>query len=92
MEFFSPDLEEGSPADGITDGFNQITVAFMGAGYSDELAAFARCTTLGYIVSKSGRGTDAEPLLGFDSFFDFADKKRDSEDSEHDRHFENLPF
>jgi hypothetical protein len=92
MEFYSPDLEEGSPADGITDGFNQITVAFMGAGYSDELAAFARCTTLGYIVSKSGRGTDAEPLLGFDSFFDFADKKRDSEESEHDRCFEDLPF
>jgi hypothetical protein len=83
-----PDLEAGSPADQITDGFNQITVAFQAAGYSDDLTAFARCTILGYIVSKSGRGAHADPLLGFDRFFDFADGKRDFEESE----FEDLPF
>ena len=74
MEFFSPDLVEGSAADRITDGFNQITVAFMTAGYSDELAAFARCTVLGYLVSKSERGTHAQPLLGFEQFFEYEDE------------------
>ena len=77
MEFFSPDLEEGSPADGITDGFNQITVALMRAGYSDELAAFARCTVLGYVISKSARGTHAKPLLGLEQFFEYEDEELD---------------
>jgi hypothetical protein len=74
MEFFSPDLEDGSPEDGITDGLNQITVAFMHAGYSDELATFARCTVLGYLVSKSERGAHAPPLLGFEQFFEYDDE------------------
>lgn len=77
MEFFSPDLEEGSPADGITDGFNQITVALMRAGYSDELATFARCTVLGYVISKSARGTHAKPLLGLEQFFEYEDEELD---------------
>lgn len=79
MEFFSPDLVEGSAADRITDGFNQITVAFMTAGYSDELAAFARCTVLGYLVSKSERGTHAEPLLGLEQFFEHEEEELDFE-------------
>ena len=77
MEYFSPDIEDGSPADGITDGLNQITTAFMRAGYSDELAAFARCTVLGYLVSKSERGTHAQPLLGFEQFFECEDEDED---------------
>lgn len=95
MEFFSPDLEDGSPADGITDGFNQITVAFMRAGYSDELAAFARCTVLGYLVSKSERGTHAEPLLGFEQFFEHKDEENASEESDDDSVFldyDAIPF
>ncbi len=46
----------------------------MTAGYSDELAAFARCAVLGYLVSKSERGTHAEPLLGLEQFFEHEDE------------------
>lgn len=63
-------LKSGSAADQITDGLNQFHVAMRKSGVSSELAVMARCSIVGYVISKSPYGERAKPLLGTDRFFD----------------------
>jgi len=64
-----PALEEGSAADQITDGLNAFSVAQRAAGNSEKICMAARCTILGYMISKSSYGAVSQPLLGLDQFF-----------------------
>jgi TPR repeat protein len=60
---------EGSAADQITDGLNQLSVAMHNAGFDGKTVAMARCSIVGYIILKSPYGNKAQPLLGTDRFF-----------------------
>jgi len=62
-------LTEGSAADQVTDGLNEISVAMSQAGYDQNLVVMARCSIVGYIVLKSPYGNRSEPLRGVDTFF-----------------------
>lgn len=62
-------LQDGSAADQITDGLNQLYMGLKQSGYPDRICIFARCTIVGYVVSKSKHGHNAGELLGFDKFF-----------------------
>jgi len=62
-------LTEGTVADQVTDVLNNLYVAMNQAGYSQNLCLLMRCTIVGYIISQSSLGNDAEPLLGLDKFF-----------------------
>jgi hypothetical protein len=62
-------LMEGSAADQITDGLNEMHLGLKRLGTRDPYCRMARCTIVGYIVSKSPYGANAEPLLGTDRFF-----------------------
>lgn len=63
-------LLDGSAADQITDGLNQLSVAMLKAGFDDKTVAMARCSIVGYIILKSPYGDNAQPLLGTDRFFE----------------------
>ena len=63
------DLEEGSAADEITDGLNHLSFALRSAGNTEEMAALARCTILGYMISKSRFGSSSAPLRAIPDFF-----------------------
>lgn len=63
------DLEEGEAADQITDGLNSLSLALQSAGNAPQICIMARCSILGYIVSKSSQGRNSKPLLGLDKFF-----------------------
>lgn len=62
-------LTEGSAADQVTDGLNEISVAMRNAGFDAETTAMARCSIVGYIIKKSPYGGKSQPLLGRDTFF-----------------------
>lgn len=64
-----PPLEEGSAADQITDGLNAFSMAQRSAGNSERICMAARCTIVGYMISKSSYGMTSLPLLGLDQFF-----------------------
>ena len=57
-------LVPGSAADQITDGLNKLSVAMRRSGLSQDLGAMARCTVVGYVISKSPFGRASQPLLG----------------------------
>jgi hypothetical protein len=61
-------LIPGSAADQITDGLNKLSVAMRRNGLSEVLSAMARCTVVGYVISKSPYGASAQPLLGQTDF------------------------
>jgi len=52
----------------VTDGLIELTMAMLGAGYPGEVALMARCSIVGYILSKSSFGNRAVPLLGVKDF------------------------
>lgn len=62
-------LSEGSAADQVTDGLNELAVAMGKIGYDQNLIVMARCSIVGYIILKSPYGQHADPLRGLDSFF-----------------------
>jgi len=62
-------LTTGSAADQITDALNQFTIAMRQAGFSNEIAIMARCSIVGYIISKSPYAEQAKELYGTDRFF-----------------------
>lgn len=62
-------LQEGEAADQITDGFNSLSFALQSAGNTPQICAMARCSILGYMISKSPQGRNSKPLLGLDKFF-----------------------
>ena len=62
-------LSEGSAADQVTDGLNDLAVAMGQIGYDQNLIVMARCSIVGYIILKSPYGQHAEPLRGLDTFF-----------------------
>ncbi|WP_299913375.1 hypothetical protein [uncultured Paracoccus sp.] len=66
-------LVAGSPADKITDGLNELTVAMSRSGASERSYLFQRCTIVGYLVSRSRLGKDAKLLLGIEDFFEYDD-------------------
>ncbi len=61
-------LIEGSAADQITDGLNQVSVALMRSRLDNDLALMARCTIVGYLIRKSHLGNRASSLLGVKEF------------------------
>lgn len=63
-------IKNNSPADQITDGLNNLHLGLKKSGHSDSLCIMIRCSIVGYIISKSEYGNLAEPLLGYDKFFD----------------------
>jgi len=63
-------LMPGSAADQITDGLNSLHVGLKETGMRDAYCRMARCTIVGYAISKSAFGANAEPLQGTDRFFD----------------------
>lgn len=63
-------LTEGSAADQVTDGLNELSVAMDQAGFDQNLIVMARCSVVGYIISKSPYGNRSEKLRGVDTFFD----------------------
>lgn len=62
-------LKAGSAADQITDGLNGLYVGLKKSGHSDEICLMARCTIVGYLVSKSMYSEKSSQLLGVDRFF-----------------------
>lgn len=62
-------LSNGSAADQITDGLNNLYLGLKKSGHSDHLCIMVRCTIVGYIISKSIHAHAATPLLGIDKFF-----------------------
>jgi TPR repeat protein len=68
-------LLEGSPADQITDGLNKLATAMIRVGFDPKVAVMARCSIVGYIISKSPYGDKSEPLLGLDQFFRFKNEE-----------------
>jgi hypothetical protein len=62
-------LIPGSAADQITDGLNLLHAGLKSAGTRDEYCRMVRCTIVGYVISKSAFGGNAEPLQGTDRFF-----------------------
>lgn len=63
-------LTEGLAGDQITTGLNDLYLAMRQSGMTDAVCRMARCTIVGYIISKSTFGAEAEPLLGLDRFFE----------------------
>lgn len=61
-------LIDGSAADQITDGLNQISVALVGSNMDNDLALMARCTMVGYMIKKSHLGIKSSHLLGVKEF------------------------
>lgn len=61
-------LVPGSAADQVTDGLNELTMAMVGVGYSEEVALMARCSIVGYILAKSPFGNQTAPLLRVQDF------------------------
>lgn len=61
-------LIEGSAADQITDGLNQMSIALMGSNMNNDLALMARCTMVGYMIKKSHLGIKASQLMGVQEF------------------------
>lgn len=61
-------LIDGSAADQITDGLNQMSVALMGSNMNNDLALMARCTMVGYMIKKSHLGVRSSHLLGVQEF------------------------
>jgi hypothetical protein len=62
-------LIPGSAADQITDGLNSLHLGLKGADTPDKYCRMVRCTIVGYVISKSAFGANAEPLQGTDRFF-----------------------
>lgn len=62
-------LQEGSAADQITDGLNNLYLHLKKSGNSDSICIMIRCTIVAYIISKSVYSDKAKPMLGFDKFF-----------------------
>ena len=62
-------IQQGSAADQITDGLNNLFLGLKHSGHSDDLGLMIRCTIVGYIISKSRHANGAAPLLGIDKFF-----------------------
>lgn len=62
-------LEEGSAADQITNGLNQLHIGLKKSGHDDKICLMTRCTIVGYIISKSKHAKHSSPLLGVDEFF-----------------------
>ena len=62
-------IEDGSYADQITDGLNDLCIALSSVGYSMDTIIMIRCTIVGYIISKSQFAESSRPLLGFDLFY-----------------------
>lgn len=60
---------EGSAADQIIEGLNQISIALMGSRMNKDLALMARCTMVGYMIKKSHLGIKSSHLLGVQEFF-----------------------
>lgn len=63
-------LKEGSHAEATTDLLNELHMSLKNAGNDDSVCLMARCTIVGYIISKSKYADLASPLLGVDKFFD----------------------
>lgn len=61
-------LVEGSAADQITDGLNDVSLALSRSGMGSRLGKMARCTTVGHMIKKSFLGENAAPLLGVKGF------------------------
>lgn len=64
-----PKLEPGLAADQITDGLNSLSHALRTAGFDERTCRFARCSVVGYMISKTPQGQNSKPLLGLDKFF-----------------------
>ena len=64
-----PKLESGGAADQITDGLNGLSHMLRSAGNSERICRFVRCSILGYMVAKSPKGRNGEPLLGLKDFY-----------------------
>ncbi|WP_147269707.1 sel1 repeat family protein [Rhodanobacter denitrificans] len=62
-------LEPGSAADQITDGLNSFSAALRAAGNERMLWIAARCTIVGYMISKTSLGDSSKPLLGLVDFY-----------------------
>lgn len=62
-------LVEGSAANQVTDGLNNLHLAMRQSGMSEELALMARCSIVGHVIRKSPYGDKALPLRGVDTFF-----------------------
>ena len=62
-------LRAGSAADQITDGLNGLYIALKQSGHSDQICLIARCTIVGYFVSKSMYSNRSSQLLGIARFF-----------------------
>lgn len=62
-------LVPGSAADQITDGLNNFSAALRAAGNDKRIWLAARCTILGYMISKTTHNRSSKPLLGLDKFF-----------------------
>lgn len=61
-------LIDGSAADQITDGLNQMSIALMGSNMDNDLALMARCTMVGYMIRKSHLGSKSSHLFGVRDF------------------------
>lgn len=62
-------IQQGSAADQITDGLNDLFLGLKRSGHADNLCLMIRCTIVGYVISKSKHANGAAPLLGGDEFF-----------------------
>lgn len=61
-------LVDGSAADQITDGLNQMSIALIGSKMGSDLALMARCTVVGYVIKKSHLGSRSSHLYGAKEF------------------------
>jgi len=70
-------LKNGSAADQITDGLNNLQLAMRRSGAGYRLALMARCSIVGYVIAKSPYGDRSQPLRGVDAFFtaDYPEKE-----------------
>lgn len=62
-------LIDGSAADEITDGLNQLSIALGRSMLTDDQAMMVRCTMLGYLIGKSHLCDRSSHLLGVSDFF-----------------------
>lgn len=75
-------IEEKSPADWITDGLNDLFFAMRRNGVDEHLCIIARCTMVGYLILKSGFGSQSSPLLGVKEFAGVVGSDSESLDDE----------
>jgi len=63
----------GSPVDKLSIVLHKAVFFLKNHGYQEEWCIMARCTIVGYLISKSKYSNGAESLLGVDDFFENAE-------------------